>query len=128
MSTVQNGANMFPTSGISGQTTMMHGVGSVGGSGNMGGFGPAAIGSTAGAAGGPSQFNQMLSNGANTDMLFASIGEILIHRVCIPLLSRFLCLELLIFSFFKIIPLCFFSGLIPDQIGNIDKKAVLCVL
>lgn len=100
MSTVQNGANMFPTSGISGQTTMMHGVGSVGGSGNMGGFGPAAIGSTAGAAGGPSQFNQMLSNGANTDMLFASIGEILIHRVCIPLLSRFHCLELLIFFVF----------------------------
>lgn len=100
MSTVQNGANMFPTSGISGQTTMMHGVGSVGGSGNMVGFGPAAIGSTAGAAGGPSQFNQMLSNGANTDMLFASIGEILIHRVCIPLLSRFLCLELLIFFVF----------------------------
>lgn len=128
MSTVQNGANMFPTSGISGQTTMMHGVGSVGGSGNMGGFGPAAIGSTAGAAGGPSQFNQMLSNGANTDMLFASIGEILIHRVCIPLLSRFLCLELLIFVVFLNYSFMFFSGLIPDQIGNIDKKAVLCVL
>lgn len=128
MSTVQNGANMFPTSGISGQTTMMHGVGSVGGSGNMGGFGPAAIGSTAGAAGGPSQFNQMLSNGANTDMLFASIGEILIHRVCIPLLSRFLCLELLIFFVFWNYSFMFFSGLIPDQIGNIDKKAVLCVL
>lgn len=128
MSTVQNGANMFPTSGISGQTTMMHGVGSVGGSGNMGGFGPAAIGSTAGAAGGPSQFNQMLSNGANTDMLFASIGEILIHRVCIPLPSRFLCLELLIFVVFLNYSFMFFSGLIPDQIGNIDKKAVLCVL
>lgn len=105
MSTVQNGANMFPTSGISGQTTMMHGVGSVGGSGNMGGFGPAAIGSTAGAAGGPSQFNQMLSNGANTDMLFASIGEILIHRVCIPLPSgitnicRFL--KLFLYVFFR---------------------------
>lgn len=80
MSTVQNGANMFPSSGISGQTTMMHGVGSVGGSGNMGGFG--AAGSTAGATGaasGPSQFHQMLSNGANTDMLFASIGEMWIQ-------------------------------------------------
>uniref|UniRef100_A0A8W8NVK5 Uncharacterized protein n=1 Tax=Magallana gigas TaxID=29159 RepID=A0A8W8NVK5_MAGGI len=71
------GMGSFGLGGLGlGQTTMMHGVGSVGGSGNMGGFGPAAIGSTAGAAGGPSQFNQMLSNGANTDMLFASIGLI----------------------------------------------------
>ena len=76
--TVETGAVTNPTSGFSGQTTMLDGVGSVngiGGAGNVGGLGAGMPGSGAGAAGGANQFNQMLSNGANTDMLFASIGK-----------------------------------------------------
>lgn len=42
----------------------------------------------------------MLLNGVNIDMLFVSIGEILIYWVCILLLSWFFCLELLIFFVF----------------------------
>lgn len=58
---------MLPTSGFSGQTSMM-GTGT-----GAGGLGAATPG---GAAGGTNQFNQMLANGASTDMLFSSIGKI----------------------------------------------------